>query len=112
MKEKLHDAWNGAVAHRPGDISPKEPEGEGGESDASVGEGSYLPFSTSGGRGRSRGGSGLAHGESLAIDSCATATKEFFDFGEGGHRSIARSGHSERSVGGAVFDRLLWVSEF
>ena len=50
LKEKLHDAGNGAVAHRPGDVAPKEPEGEGGESDASVGEGSYLPFPTAGGR--------------------------------------------------------------
>ncbi len=50
LKEKLHDAWDRAVSHRPGDVAPEEPEGEGGESDTSVGEGSHLPLSTVGGR--------------------------------------------------------------
>ena len=50
LKKQLHDTRNGAIAHGPSDISPKEPEGECGESNTSVGEGSYLPFSAGGGR--------------------------------------------------------------
>jgi hypothetical protein len=48
LKKKLHDARNGAVAQRPRHVSPEEPEGKRGESEAGVGEGSYLPLSTSG----------------------------------------------------------------
>ena len=48
LKKKLHDARNGAVAQRPRHVTPKKPEGKRGESEAGVGEGSYLPLSTSG----------------------------------------------------------------
>jgi hypothetical protein len=48
LKKKLHDARNGAVAQRPRHVSPEEPDGKRGESEAGVGEGSYLPLSTSG----------------------------------------------------------------
>ena len=48
LEEKLHHAWDGAVAQRPSYVTPKEPEGKRGESKAGVGEGSYLPLSTSG----------------------------------------------------------------
>ncbi len=48
LKKKLHDARNGAVAQRPSYVTPKKPEGKRGESEAGVGEGSYLPLSTSG----------------------------------------------------------------
>ena len=48
LEKKLHDARNGAVAQRPSYVTPKKPEGKSGESEAGVGEGSYLPLSTSG----------------------------------------------------------------
>jgi len=48
LKKKLHDARNGAVAQRPRHVTPKKPEGKSGESEAGIGEGSYLPLSTSG----------------------------------------------------------------
>ena len=38
LEEKLHHAWDGAVAQRPGHVTPKEPEGQGRETQSGIRE--------------------------------------------------------------------------
>src|SRR4051794_9405472 len=46
----------------------------------------------------------------LSLDAGAAAFHELLHFGEGCHRCVAWSGHSQRAMGRAVFDGFLRIA--